>query len=143
MILALWASSLTTIPSLHPIIYIYIITFKDPTTPLLQATNYTHYYYYNNNTFFFSSVSSFLDVHMHPWIFFKKPSTMTHLHYYYFLFTIPENHATLILFIYLLLLFSTCQILPIHLSSFFSLSKVKTFNFNTHKIYVIFTSKTI
>ena len=82
MILALWASSLTTIPSLHPIIYIYIyiITFKDPTTPLLQATNYTHYCYYNNNTFFFSfSFASFFPGRLHASLFFFfKPSTTRH-----------------------------------------------------------------
>ena len=41
---------------------------------------------------------------------------------------------------------STCQVLPTytHLSSiFFLLSKVKTFNLHTHKIYIIFTSETI
>ena len=113
MILALWASSLTTIPSLHPIIYIYIITFKDPTTPLLQATNYTHYCYYNNNTFFF------LFLFLPSWtstrilgFFFLTLCYMTHI-YIIIIFSSLFQKIHYSYFIYLLSFFSR----SIHLSN--------------------------
>ena len=120
--------------------YILLLLLSKTSTTLLQATNYTHYYYYynNNNTFFF-----FYFFLPHASLFFLfffpfKPfvtryiSTLLLL---FFLFTVPENHATLILFIYF---FST----SIHLSNQNLSISINKSNY-VHKFLIFLTYKLI